>query len=130
MDLEEAWRRAVDDIVAEHNQRADPTLAEDRLPPSQRFALGLLRDPSVALPTGAEEADELLAIPRDAAVRTALSGLQRRLAARELSRDEAAQQIVGLVGEYGLTPVEPPPPLEPITEDDVGVVCWTRILEP
>ncbi len=71
-DLEAAWRIAVEDIVREHNHRADPALIEDRLPPSQRFALGLLRHPSVALPTGAEEADVRLAVPRDAAVRTAL----------------------------------------------------------
>ena len=128
LDLEEAWRRAVADIIAEHNQRADPALTDDRLPPSQRFALQLLRDPSVALPTGAEEADDLLTVPRSSAVRTALSDLQRRVASRELSRDQAAQAIVALVDEYGLTPVEPPPLLAPITEEDIGVVCWMQIL--
>ena len=109
-DLEDAWHQAVADIIEEHNRRADPALSEDRLPPSQRFALSLLRDPSVTLPTGAEEADELLAVPRGSAVRTALSDIQRRLAARELSRNQAAEAVVGVVGEYGLTPVEPPPP--------------------
>jgi superfamily II DNA or RNA helicase len=128
LDGEQAWRLAVNDIVDDHNRRADPALTEDRLPPSQRFALGLLRDPSVALPTGAEDADELLAVPRDSAVRTALSNVQRRLVARELSRDQAAEVVVAIVGEYGLTRVEPPPPLAPITEEDVGVVCWMQIL--
>jgi superfamily II DNA or RNA helicase len=128
LDLEEAWRQAVADIIGEHNQRADPALTDDRLPPSQRFALALLRDPSVALPTGAEEADELLTVPRGSAVRTALSDVQRRVASRELSRDQAAQAVVALVDEYGLTRVEPPPPLAPITEEDVGVVCWMQIL--
>jgi superfamily II DNA or RNA helicase len=128
LDMEAAWRAAVADIISEHNRRADPALADERLPPSQRFALGLLRDPSVALPTGAEEADELLTVPRGAAVRTALSDVQRRVAARELSRDQAAQAVVAITAEYGLTPVEPPPPLAPITEDDVGVVCWMQVL--
>jgi superfamily II DNA or RNA helicase len=128
LDLEEAWRLAVNDIVDDHNRRADPALTEDRLPPSQRFALGLLRDPSVRLPIGAEDADERLAVPRDSAVRTALSDVQRRLAASELSRDQAAELVVAIVGEYGLTPVESPPPLAPITEADVGVVCWMQIL--
>jgi len=126
--LEEAWRLAADDIVAEHNARADPAQAEDRLPPSQRFALNLLRDPSVALPPGAEEADELLAVPRDAAVKSALSDVQRDLAARALSRDHAAEQIVRIVREYGLTPVPPPPTLDPITPDELGVVCWMWVL--
>ena len=127
-DMEDAWRAAVADIISEHNRRADPALADERLPPSQRFALSLLRDPAVALPTGAEEADELLAVPRGSAVRAALSGIQRQLAARELSRDRAAQAVVAVTAEYGLTPVEPPPPLKPITEEDVGVVCWMQVL--
>ena len=127
-DMEDAWRTAVADIISEHNRRADPALADERLPPSQRFALSLLRDPSVALPTGAEEADELLTVPRGSAVRTALSDIQRRVAARELSRDQAAQAVVAITAEYGLTPVEPPPPLKPITEEDVGVVCWMQVL--
>ena len=127
-DMEDAWRTAVADIISEHNRRADPALADERLPPSQRFALSLLRDPSVALPTGAEEADELLTVPRGSAVRTALSDVQRRVAARELSRDQAAQAVVAITAEYGLTPVEPPPPLKPITEEDVGVVCWMQVL--
>lgn len=126
-DMEAPWRAAVADIISEHNRRADPALADERLPPSQRFALGLLRDPSVALPTRAEEADELLTVPRGAAVRTALSDVQRRVAAREMSRDQAAQAVVAITAEYGLTPVEPPPPLAPITEDDVGVVCWMQV---
>jgi hypothetical protein len=33
-----------------------------------------------------------------------------------------------VVGEYGLTPVPPQPVLEPITADDLGVVCWMRVL--
>jgi len=128
LDLEPAWRFAVDDIVREHNRRADPALAEDRVPASQRFALSILRDPSVALPPGAEEADELLSVPRGAVVRGSLSDVQRTLSARRISNNEAAERIVEIVREYGLTPVPPPLALAPITEDDVGVVCWTRVL--
>lgn len=127
-DLEPAWRRAVTDIVEEHNQRADPTIVEERLPASQRFALSVLRDPSVALPAGAEDADELLSVPRSATVRSSLSDVQRALSARQISRDQAASQIVAVVNEFGLTPVPPPPRLEPIDEDEVGVVCWMRVL--
>lgn len=127
-DLEPAWRVAVVDIVAEHNLRSDPAAQDDRLPPSQRWALSLLRDPAVALPSGADEADELLAVPRDAAVRAALTELQRGVAERRLSRDRAAEGVIAVTREFGLTPVPPPPVLTPITEDDVGVVCWMRVL--
>lgn len=128
LDLEEAWGLAAADILEEHNHRADPLLSSERLPPSQRFALTLLRDPSVALPAGAEEADELLTVPRGSAVRTSLADIQRRVTARDMGRDQAAQAVVALVDEYGLTPVEPPPALAQITEDDIGVVCWMQIL--
>ena len=127
-DLQATWQIAVSDIVSEHNLRADPTYAEQRLPASQRFALSILRDPTVALPAGAENADELLSVPRGGAVRTALANIQRAVSTKELSRDEAAERIVAVVHEFGLTHVPLPPPLEPITENDVGVVCWMRVL--
>jgi len=41
---------------------------------------------------------------------------------------EAAQRIVAAVQAFGLQPIEPPPPIEPIREDDVGVVCWMAVL--
>ncbi|MEZ0362640.1 helicase-related protein [Mycobacterium sp. pUA109] len=129
-DLEPAWSRAAADIVAEHNARADPAVTEDRLPPSQRWALALMRDPSVPLPAGADEAYDLLAVPRGAAVKTALAEVQRGVVSRSLSRDQAAEAIVAIVREFGLTPVPPQPVLEPITEDDIGVVCWMRVLPP
>lgn len=129
-DLEPAWRLAVGDIVAEHNRRADPALVEEQLPASQRFALAVLRDPAVPLPAGAEDADELLSVPRGAVVRGALAELQRSLASRELTRQQAAERIVAVVAEFGLTPVAPAVPLAPISEVDVGVVCWMRVQPP
>jgi superfamily II DNA or RNA helicase len=128
LDIETAWRLAVADVVAEHNARADPARTEERLPLSQRWAVSVLRDPTVVLPHGAENADELLGVPRSSAVRAALSETQRQVADGRLSRDQAAEAIVGVTSEFGLTAVEPPPPLAPIDEDDVGVVCWMQIL--
>jgi superfamily II DNA or RNA helicase len=127
-DLEPAWRSAVADIVVEHNLRSDPAAQDGRLPASQRWALSLLRDPAVALPAGADDADELLAVPRDAAVRSALTELQRSVTERRQSRDQAAEAVIAVVKEFGLTPVPPPPVLTPITVDDIGVVCWMRVL--
>lgn len=130
VDLEPAWRLAVESIVAEHNHRADPATMDDPLPASQRWALALLRDPEVALPQGADEADELLSVPRPSPVRTALSDLRRQVNNRALSRDQAAERVVTLVEDFGLTAVPPLAPLSTITEDDVGVVCWMRVLGP
>jgi hypothetical protein len=45
-----------------------------------------------------------------------------------ISRDEAARRIVAVVADFGLQTIPPPPPLEPITEDEIGVVCWMAVL--
>jgi superfamily II DNA or RNA helicase len=128
VNLEDAWQRAVTSIVEEHNDRADPRAEEDRIGPAQRFAIDLLRDPAVALPSGAAEAEEALSAGRSSTVRQALSQIRSSVAEGTLSRNEAAKQIVGVVDAFGLQTVEEPPPLEPITEDDVGVVCWMAVL--
>ncbi|MGH2703705.1 MAG: hypothetical protein ACRDJ4_01000 [Actinomycetota bacterium] len=94
----------------------------------QRFAIDLLRDPAVTLPAGAAAAEEALSVGRSSAVRQALSEIRTMVADGRISRNEAAERIVKVVEEFGLQTVEPPPPLEPITEEDVGVVCWMAVL--
>jgi hypothetical protein len=128
VDLEAAWHAAVLGIVAEHNRRADPRADEERIGPAQRFALDLLRDPAVMLPTGAAEAEETLTVERSSTVRHALTEIRGHVVQGTISRDDAARQIVEVVESFGLQPVEPPPLLDPITEDDVGVVCWMAVL--
>lgn len=126
--LESAWRRAVGSIVEEHNRRADPRAQEEGIGPAQRFAIDLLRDPSVTLPQGASEAEEALSVGRSSTVRQALTEIKSLVADGTISRNEAAQRVVDAVRSFGLQPVPPPAPLEPITEDDVGVVCWMGVL--
>ncbi|MEX2193740.1 MAG: hypothetical protein WD844_00505 [Thermoleophilaceae bacterium] len=84
----------------------------------------------MALPPGADLADEGLSVERSSAVRRALGGFQERVLAGDLSADEAAAEIVSVVGEFGLQPVEPPPLPEKIGIDDLGVVCWMAVLPP
>ena len=130
VDLEAAWRAAVATIVEEHNRRADPRADEGRIGPALRFALDLLRDPTVLLPPGAAQAEQALSVERGSAVREALSSIRAKVNGGEMSRDEAARRIVELVESFGLQPVEPPPALEPIDEEGVGVVCWMAVLGP
>ena len=128
LDLEHAWQLAADDIVTAHNARADLRAVQEQIGPKQRWALELLRDPAVALPPGAELADEVLSVERSSAVRRALGEIQDRVLARRISRDEAAAEIVQVVQDFGLQPVEPPPLPEKITVDELGVVCWMVVL--
>lgn len=128
--LEDAWAAAVASVVEEHNRRADPRAAQERIGPAQRFALDVLRDPTVELPPGAALAEEALSVERSATVRHDLSAIRRDVTEGMASRDEAARRIVAVAEQYGLRPVDAEEPLEPITEDDVGVVCWMAVRPP
>ena len=130
VDLETAWSRAVESIVAEHNRRADPRADEERIGPAQRFALDLLRDPAVLLPPGAALAEEALSVERSSTVRHALTEIRGRVVGGTISRDEAARQVVEVVEAFGLQRVEPAAVLDRVTAEDVGVVCWMAVLPP
>lgn len=54
--------------------------------------------------------------------------MQRSVDAGELTLDGAAERIVAVVRELGLRPVDPPPLLERIDVEDLGVVCWMGVL--
>jgi hypothetical protein len=83
----------------------------------------------VLLPPGAEVAEDALAVERSTTVRHVLTEIRSRVAQGTISRDDAARQVIDAVESFGLQPVEPPPLLDPIEEDDVGVVvCWMAIL--
>jgi hypothetical protein len=128
IDLELAWARAVESILAEHNLRADPRTQTEGIGPIQRFALEILRDPSVPLSPGAADAEAALTVERGPAVRRALGSIRTEVQEGTISREEAARRIIEVVESFGLREVEPPPLLEQITEDDVGVVCWMVVL--
>jgi superfamily II DNA or RNA helicase len=128
VELEAAWKQASASIVEEHNSRADPRAAQEAIGPAQRFALELLRDPTVILPEGAERAEEALSVERSSAVRRELNGIQAELREERISASEAAAQVVQLVDRLGLQPVALDDVPAPIAEDDLGVVCWMVVL--
>lgn len=130
LDLEAAWAAAANDIVLAHNERTDLRRTQEQIGPRQRWALELLRDFTVALPPGADAAEEALAAERSSAVRRALGEIESALNGAEISRDEAAARIVALVEDFGLRAVEPAPLPERIEVDDLGVVCWMAVLGP
>lgn len=133
IDLDAAWETAAADIVAIHNQRADLRTRQEQIGPRQRWALEVLRDPTVAPPISGErmeDVDGALSVERSSAVRRALREVQERLDSSEISQDIAATEIVRVVDDFGLRPVEPPPLPERIDADDLGVVCWMAVLPP
>lgn len=131
VDLDAAWETAAASIVAEHNERTDLRAGQEQIGPRQRWALEILRDPGVAAPVDGDKldaADAALSVERSSAVRRALGQIQDRLASSAISRDTAAAEIIQLVDDFGLRPVDSPPLPERIDADDLGVVCWMVVL--
>lgn len=131
MDLEHLFAQAAADICAEHNALLDPEARAAALPASQRWAQGILRSPDAA-PVDDEErysaADQALTAGRNNLVRRDLSDLRRQYADGVMNLVDCAQRIVEVVEHYGLRPVDPPELTQPITEDDLGVVCYQIVL--
>ena len=45
-----------------------------------------------------------------------------------MSLPDCARRIIDIVNQFGLRPVPLPQAPEPITEDDLGVVCYQIVL--
>ena len=127
IDLEEAWAKAVESIVEEHNEEALAPKSES-LGPKQRWALELLADPTIAVPVGGGDAYEALRVGRSQPVRRALGEVKRLLDGEEITRAGAAKRIVDIVKMFGLRKVETAPEKEEIAAEDVGVVCWMGVV--
>lgn len=130
IDLEAAWVIAAANIVEAHNERSDLRARQDPVGPRQRWAQELLRDPNVGLPSidRGQRAIDALSVERSSSFRRALGDVQALLEAGELSRNGAALGVIEAVESFGLRKVDTLPPVEKITADDLGVVCWMAVL--
>ena len=128
LDLERLFAVAATDICQAHNALQDPRARASDLPASQRWALGILRAPDA--PDGEEfdRADQALSVGRNNVVRRELSSLRRSYESSGMSVGDCARRIVEVVTQFGLRPVPAPQAPEPITEDDLGVVCYQVVL--
>ena len=128
LDLERLFALAADDICGTHNALLDPEARFAALPASQRWALDVLRSPDA--PSGEEydKGDQALSAGRNNLVRRELSALRREHEDKGMSVTDCARRIVEVVAKFGLQPVEAPRAPEPITEDDLGVVCYQVVL--
>ena len=128
LDLEHLFTVAVADICAEHNALLDPETRFASLPASQRWALDVLRSPDS--PSGVEfdQADQALSVGRNNLVRRELSELRREYEVGGMSVTDCVRRITEVVTQFGLRVVELPPVPEPITEGDLGVVCYQVVV--
>ena len=61
-------------------------------------------------------------------MRRELSGLRRKYEDGGMSIADCVRRIIEVVAKFGLWPVEAPRAPDPITEDDLGVVCYQVVL--
>ncbi len=128
VDLNAVWQSASASIITENREAATSRSGGISIGPAQRWARGLLE--SSASSPQASEAYEALAVERNTLVRHDLADVQKDLEADRISQHEAANQVVEIVKFYGLKPVEIPPSVAEITDDDIGVVCWMSVRPP
>lgn len=130
VDLEALFDVAAIDICEAHNRLADPSVQQEKLPASQRWALSLLRHPEAPVGKEFDDADLALGVGRDALVRRALSQLRREYEEGKMTVTQCAHRILEVVKSFGLEPVSPPEPPRTISKEDLGVVCYQIVLTP
>ncbi len=128
LDLERLFSLAAADICEAHNALLDPEKRAAALPASQRWALNILRSPDAPEGREFDEADEALSVGRNNLIRRQLSALRRDYESGGMSVPDCARRITDVVNQFGLRPVPIPQAPDPITEDDLGVVCYQVVL--
>ncbi len=128
IDLEAAWRAAAASILDEHNEAARSWSDGPSVGGIQQWARYFLSEPYLVTSADAADAYDVLGVERGGAVRQALGAIKRELDAKAIEPIEAARRIVEVASSYGLRKVDPPVPVLPITEEDIGVVCWMAVL--
>ena len=98
------------------------------MPASQRWALDVLRSPDAPSGEVYDEADQSLSVGRNNLVRRELSELCREYEVGGMSVTDCSRRIIEVVARFGLRPVEAQQAPEPITEDDLGVVCYQVVV--
>ena len=128
LELERLFAVAAADICTSHNALLDPEARFAALAANQRWALDVLRSPDAPAGEEYDEADQALSVGRNNLVRRDLSDLRREYEGGGMSVADCARRIMAVAVRFGLRPVEAPQAPEPITEEDLGVVCYQVIL--
>jgi len=124
----DAWSIALDDVVAQWNERSDPANITPSVPRAMRDAAALVREHSTGV-LGKEARDRLL----DAIEAPYAERLLRQVRAVIHTDEPAARRVQALselVDDLGLEPPPAPEPLPEITHDDVHLICWLAVVEP
>ena len=128
LDLDRLFAVAAVDICVAHNALLDPQTRFAALPASQRWALNILRSPDAPSGDEYDQSDQALSAGRNNLVLRALSALRRDYTGGGMSLTDCARRIVEVVERFGLRPIPAPKAPEPISEYDLGVVCYQIVI--
>ena len=132
--LYDLWARVQAEIIEDFNRRLDPAFAAPKIPASHAWALSHLAEQTAELlQTGVSmgtlrDADRALAVDRGPIVQRMLSRQRQQLHDGSISPVEAGQEILRVVDEQGLRPIEEEgdPPVA-LTPERVRLVCWQLV---
>lgn len=121
----DAWALAKQDVYERWQFLTHPANIQPVVPRVMRDAIEILRESPPENLTQVELDRLISSLEADYGVR-----IQRRLRSEiesVESQQDKANRIAIVVNELGLEPSPPPKPLQPITEDDVHLICWMAI---
>ncbi|MDW8080236.1 MAG: helicase-related protein, partial [Thermoguttaceae bacterium] len=125
----DAWQRAREDIWQEWMKQTDPANLQPKLRPlNHRVAEFLRKNPPSTL--SQHELDEVLrkvlspwSLAMEREIREIFDNPQL-----EDRPQEKAAQLVDKIEELGIEPFEPPPPLPPISPEEIHLICWMALV--
>ncbi len=121
----DAWALAKQDVYERWQFLTHPANIQPIVPRVMRDAIEILRERPPENLTQRELDRLFSSLEADYGIR-----IQRRLRSEMESvesKQDKANKIAKVVMELGLEPSAPPKPLQPITEDDVHLICWMAI---
>ena len=132
--LYDLWARVQAGIIEDFHRRLDPAFAAPKIPASHAWALSHLAEQTAELVQAGvpmatiRDADRALAVDRGPIVQRMLSRQRQQLHDGSISPGEAGREIMRVVDEQGLRPIEEEndPPVA-LTPERVRLVCWQLV---
>lgn len=122
------WDAAQTDVLAEWMRETDPANLQPKVRPlNLRVAEFIRANPAVDVPD--EQVNRALDILESPWPRREEVMLRDWFEDRKLTGAALTAFLINRIAAAGLEPVEPPPPLPPISTEDIQLLCWLA-LEP
>lgn len=121
-----AWRRARQDVFESWTRETDPANLQPRVSRFNRRLAAFLRDHP---PPGVEQArlERILDAVESPCARRDEMALREVFDKEYEADEEKSRAVIEEVERLGLEPFLAPPPLAPITRDEIHLICWMAV---